>query len=235
MQPVQLGLFEGPEAIFATVHRNLFPQKPVPVVRVHVRAYANANCSIRLEGGTLEVRMSDVLEEAPVEVYYALAHILLYKLHRRRPPREALALYRGWLNTGQMRGEVHRIRKVRGRKYLSGPQGDWWDLEPMFEALNARYFGGAMARPLLGWSRTKSRWLLGHFDPSHNAIVLSKVLDHPEVPRLAVEYVLFHEMLHLKYPAEHGETRRCVHTREFKEAEKSFERLKEAKEALKKL
>jgi predicted metal-dependent hydrolase len=105
----------------------------------------------------------------------------------------------------------------------------------MFEELNFRYFFGLMARPALGWSRQESRTMLGHYDPSHNAIVLSRVLDRAETPRLAVEYVLYHEMLHLRHPVEHEGARRCVHTRAFKDAEKQFERLREAKAMLRKL
>src|ERR1035438_8620037 len=37
--------------------------------------------------------------------------------------------------------------------------------------------------------------MLGHFDPSHNAIVISRIFDQPAVPPLALEYVVFHEML----------------------------------------
>jgi predicted metal-dependent hydrolase len=74
--------------------------------------------------------------------------------------------------------------------------------------------------------------MLGHYDPSHNAIVLSRILDRPETPRQAVEYVLFHEMLHLRHPAELRGARRCVHTRAFKDAEKQFEGLTEAKALL---
>ena len=92
-----------------------------------------------------------------------------------------------------------------------------------------------MARPLLGWSRKPSRVMLGHYDPSHNAIILSKILDRAATPRLAVEYVLFHEMLHLRFPVEHRGARRCVHTRDFKSAEKQFASLRQAKEALKRL
>jgi hypothetical protein len=66
-------------------------------------------------------------------------------------------------------------------------------------------------------------------------IVLSKALDQPHVPRLAVEYVMFHEMLHLRHPVEHRGARRCVHTREFKLAEEQFENLKQAKEYLKRI
>ena len=77
--------------------------------------------------------------------------------------------------------------------------------------------------------------MLGHFDPSHNAIIISRIFDRPDLPVLALEYVMFHEMLHLRYPVDHSGSRRCVHTKEFRDAEKGFARLKEAKEILKRL
>jgi hypothetical protein len=91
-----------------------------------------------------------------------------------------------------------------------------------------------MGRPQLGWSRGRSRHLLGHFDPAHNAIIISRILDQAALP-LALEYVMFHEMLHLQHPVDHAGMRRRVHTREFRAAEKKFPRLKEAKELLKRL
>jgi predicted metal-dependent hydrolase len=77
--------------------------------------------------------------------------------------------------------------------------------------------------------------MLGHFDPSHNAIIISRIFDNPSVPLLAIEYVMFHEMLHLRYPVDHAGSRRRVHTREFRVAEKEFPGWKEAKEILKRL
>jgi hypothetical protein len=94
---------------------------------------------------------------------------------------------------------------------VEGPKGVRYDLYEIFEELNFRYFHGLMARPILGWSPYASRTLLGHYDPSHNAIVLSRILDRVDTPRLAVEYVLFHEMLHLRYPAEHTGAQMCPH------------------------
>jgi len=41
--------------------------------------------------------------------------------------------------------------------------------------LNGEFFDGLLGRPLLGWSRTASRGMLGHFDPSHNAIIISRI------------------------------------------------------------
>jgi hypothetical protein len=236
MQPVQRRLFaEGPVEIFLRVHRTCFPHRPLPSIRVLIRPYASANASVRLQGGTLEVRLADLLETAPDEILHALAHILFSKLYRRRPPRDALQLYREWLYTGHTRTEMHQMRRARGRKYISGPLGLTYDLDPLFDELNARYFANSLPRPALGWSRRPSRTLLGHFDPVHNAIILSSILDRPSVDPLAVRYILFHEMLHIQHPAQHRNGRRCVHTREFREAEQQFERIQEAKAMLKSL
>jgi len=87
----------------------------------------------------------------------------------------------------------------------------------------------------LGWSRQASRSMLGHFDPSHNAIIISRIFDRADIPVLALEYVMFHEMLHLRFPVDHAGLRRKVHTKEFRAAEREFPRLKEAKELLRKL
>ncbi len=46
---------------------------------------------------------------------------------------------------------------------------------------------------------------------------------------------MFHEMLHLRYPVDHKGVRRRVHTREFRQAERAFPRLREAKDLLTKL
>jgi predicted metal-dependent hydrolase len=77
--------------------------------------------------------------------------------------------------------------------------------------------------------------MLGHFDPSHNAIIISRIFDRQTVPPLALEYVMFHEMLHLRFPVDHTGARRRVHTTEFREAEKKFPHWKDAKELLKRL
>jgi hypothetical protein len=225
----------APEEIYARVFRQLRPRTPLPAVRVQFRRYANANAQVRWQDGTLDVRIADTLAGAPEPVMEALAEILLSKLFRRPVPHASNDRYRRYLNRRDVRDSLDLVRRTRGRKQVREPHGEFYDLEEMFEALNFRYFHGLMARPTLGWSLHASRTMLGHYDPPHNAIVLSRILDREETPRLAVEYVLFHEMLHLRHPAEHKGARRCVHTRAFKEAEKAFERLREAKMLLRRL
>jgi len=224
-----------PEQIYARVFRRMKPRTPLPHIEVQVRRYANANAQIRLAEGTLLVRMADTIAGAPESVHEALAEILLSKLFRRPIPAASNDRYRRYLNRQDVRRNIQLVREVRGRKNVNPPQGQHFDLVELFEELNLKYFFGLMARPTLGWSKQASRTMLGHYDPSHNAIVISRIFDRPGSPRLAVEYVMYHEMLHLRHPAEHEGARRCVHTRAFKDAEKQFERLKEAKALLKKL
>ncbi len=228
-------LIETPEQIFLRVYRQIRPHAKPPRITIGFRKFANANSFIRLEEGHLETRITDVLDGAPAYVIEALAHILISKLARRPPERVYQERYRRYLNRKEMRRSLMLLRQSRGRKQLRDPRGHQFDLDALFEELNFRFFYGLMARPTLGWSLRPSRTTLGHYDPSHNAIVLSSWLDRPEVPALAVEYVLFHEMLHLRYPVEHRGLRRCVHTAEFKEAEKQFPEWKEARRLLKKL
>ena len=227
--------FETPGEIFARVFRELKPRTSPPAVRVEFRKFANANSSVQWDETGLRVRITDVLEGAPAQILEALAHILLSKLLRRPAPRAYAERYRRYLNRKEMRRSLELVKQTRGRKFVSGPQGSIYNLEEIFEELNSRYFHGLMARPLLGWSRQPSRVMLGHYDPSHNAIILSRLLDSQAVPRVAVEYVLFHEMLHLRFPVDHRRARRCVHTPDFKQAEKEFPHLKQAKELLKKI
>ncbi len=238
LKPVNLSsslFFETAREIFARVHRELCPRTPAPAIGVEYKQFANANSHVRLEGGAISVTISDLLESAPAPVTEALAHILLGKLYRRPASRQYTHRYRLYLNRKDIRNRIEQVRQTRGRKHHRGPQGVAHNLEEVFEDLNLKHFGGMMARPALGWSHIRSRTRLGHFDPSHHMIVISRIFDDVRTPRLALDYVMFHEMLHLRYEVDHSGPRRCVHTAEFKAHEKLFPKFKEAKALLRKL
>jgi predicted metal-dependent hydrolase len=231
--PVETALFfESVEQIYARVFRTLKPRTPVPPVAIHFRGYANANSRIRLEKGQLRVDISDLLETAPAPIHEALASILIAKLFAKAPDKACLACYRRYLNRADIRRTLHSSIRERGRKAYLEAGGRVYNLRTLFEELNFEYFHGLTAQPQLGWSVRPSRTTLGHYDPSHHVIVLSRLLDSEEAPVLIVKFVLFHEMLHLRYPTEHRGSRRCVHTREFKQAERVFAQYKQAKDEL---
>jgi hypothetical protein len=132
-----------------------------------------------------------------------------------------------------MTQKAHLVRQVRGRKHIASAQGRAYDLNAIFDDLNTRFFHGLLARPLMTWSSERARNRLGHYDPAHNAIVISRVFDHPRVPQYAIEYIVYHEMLHLKHPVKLRGSRRCVHSSEFQAEEREFPQLDAAKNFLK--
>jgi predicted metal-dependent hydrolase len=223
------------QEIFQETYRELRPRAPMPAMQIRFYPFANINNTIRLREGVLKVRLSDLLEGAPETVLEAIAHILLAKLYRKEIKPQHAARYRRYTNSRELTEKAHLVRQMRGRKQIYGTRGSVYDLEEIFEDLNRRFFFGLMARPQLTWSNNDSRHLLGHYDPAHNAIVISKIFDHPRIPRYAIEYLLYHEMLHLKHPVKLRGSRRCVHGREFQQEERLFPELDRALHFLKQL
>jgi hypothetical protein len=221
--------------IFEESYRELRPHSDLPPITVEFFAFANINNTIRLREGKLLVRLSDLLEGAPETVLRAIAHILLAKIYRKPIERAPATRYRKYVQSHDIRSKAHLVRQLRGRKRMASPKGHVYDLEAIFEDLNLRLFGGMMARPQMSWSQGRARNLLGHYDPSHNAIVVSRLFDHPAVPRYAVEYIVYHEMLHLRHPVKLNGSRRCVHSAEFRAEEKLFPQLEAAQRFLRRL
>lgn len=226
---------EGLLEIFQIAFSELRPGLPPPELKIEFFAFANVNNTIRLRDGKLLVRLSDLLEGAPDSVLRAIAHILLAKIYRKPIDRSRAARYRKYIGGHDIARKAHLVRQMRGRKRLHSPQGHFYDLETVFEDLNTRFFHGLLARPRMSWSHLRTRRILGHYDPAHNAIIISRIFDHFAVPRYAVEYIVYHEMLHLKHPVKLRGSRRCVHSAEFQAEEKQFPQLAQADAFLKRL
>ncbi|MGH9671043.1 MAG: SprT-like domain-containing protein [Terriglobales bacterium] len=221
--------------IFEYAYRELRPRAPAPAFDIRFFRFANLNNTIRLREGTARVRISDLLEGAPLSVLEAIAHIVLAKLYRKPIAPARAARYRRYISSRPMSARTHLVRQMRGRKRLDSPQGRVYDLEAIFDQLNTRYFHGLLGRPQMTWSRDHARNSLGHYDPAHNTIVVSRIFDRASVPRYAVEYLVYHEMLHLKHPVRLRGSRRCVHSPQFQAEEKLFPHLQRAKEFLQRL
>ena len=223
------------QEIFHLGYRALRPRAPIPEMHIEFYAFANVNNTIRMREGQLFVRLSDLLEGAPESVLESIAHILLAKIYRKPIEPPHATRYRRYVSSHDIAAKAHLVRQIRGRKRIASARGHVYHLEEIFDDLNQRFFHGLLARPQMTWSQVRSRQSLGHYDPAHNAIVVSRIFDHPRVPRCAVEYIVYHEMLHLKHPVKLRGSRRCVHSREFLAEENLFPYLQQAKAFLKTL
>ncbi|MGH9495502.1 MAG: M48 family peptidase [Candidatus Sulfotelmatobacter sp.] len=226
---------EGLLEIFQETYSELRPGTSPPELKIEFFAFANLNNTIRLREGTLLVRLSDLLEGAPEAILRAIAHILLAKMYRRPIDRGQAARYRKYVASREIVSKAHLVRQIRGHKRLRSARGMFYDLNAVFENLNTRFFHGLMARPRMSWSQQLTRRILGHYDPAHNAIIISRIFDHPQVPAYVLEFIVYHEMLHLKHPVRLRGSRRCVHSAEFQAEEKLFPKIQDANAFLKSL
>ena len=222
-------------SIFEEEYRVVRPRAPMPPIQLRFRRFTSLNTTIRLREGRIHVSLSDLLEGAPETVIRAIAHILLAKLYKKPIDASHNARYKRFASSAAVTRQTELIRYARGSKRFFGPEGRYYNLDEVFDSLNTRFFGGLLGRPELTWSEHLARRSLGHYDAAHNTIVVSRVFDRPSSPRYAIEYLLYHEMLHLKHPVRMRGLRRCVHSREFKADEAQFPQLAEAMAFIKRL
>jgi hypothetical protein len=221
--------------VFDQALRALVKKEPRPKVEARFYPYAGLSSTIRLRQGRVLARVSDILKGSPREVLFSLACILVAKLYRLKTPKAHERIYREHALDPPILDASQATRRRRGHKITTSPRGKAHDLDELFTQLNVLYFGGQLERPTLSWSRRQTHRVLGHHDHVHRAIIVSSTLDDPSIPRFVVEYVLYHEMLHVKHPARLVSGRTVYHGRAFREDERLFERFDEALKWLEKI
>ena len=100
------------------------------------------------------------------------------KLYRRPVARIYSHRYRLYLNRRDMRRKMHLVRQIRGRKFVSGPRGRALQPGGDLRAVESRVFPRTAGPAAAGVEPPGGRAsMLGHFDPSHNAIIISRIFD----------------------------------------------------------
>ena len=212
----------GGASLFQRVFTRLGCDGRPPRFRVEFYPYASLVLTIRRREEVVHVRFSDLLQCAPLAVLEGAAALLLSRVYRRKAPRALVEPYLNYARSDRTRSRISRMRRGRVRLASTGPHGRHFDLEQMFERLNERYFSGSLQRPHIGWSARSWRRQFGCYDPGPNQILLNRRMDHPKVPQVAVEYVLYHEMLHVKHPTRRSGCSLVSHSPEFRAEEKLF-------------
>jgi hypothetical protein len=207
----------------------LGPKDPsVPPIHARFYPYAGLHSTARLREGHILIRLSDLLAEAPEDAIGAVLRVLLARLLRRRIRPAWNEVYRAYTARADVAQASEEARRERGRKQLGSASGNAYDLDDMFDRLNLEYFDGSLDRPRLGWSLRDSYRTHGHYDAAHRTIAMSRTLDDIGTPPYVVEFILYHEMLHVAMPGELRDGRRLHHTPAFRAAEARFPRMKEA-------
>lgn len=193
-----------------------------PEIAVEFYPYIGINQTIRVREGKVFVRLAELCRDAPPAFQRALAYILTAKLLRKKVSPNASEVYRSYIKSLEVQTRARENKRAKGRKVISSAAGEIYDLEEIFARVNANYFRNSIPKPTLTWSARQTYRILGHHDATHETIVISKSLDDEKVPLYVVEFVVFHEMLHIFHPTERRDGRNYNHTPEFRRNEKKF-------------
>lgn len=222
------------------VHARLRPGRMLePAPKVSFYPYAGGGSTVRERDGRLTFRLSDRMQGAPDVVLEGVVGVLLCRflgLPDSRADAAAVRAYRAYLNDERNANPVGPAPAGRqGRKHID-PVGAHRSLLESYLRVTLD-LGLTLPRvPTLSWSKTVSRHRFGHWDPDHNAVVISQVLDDPDVPEFVLDYVLYHELLHILHPVKMGSgTKRIVHSAAFKRDERRFPRWKEGDDWIRRL
>ena len=206
-----------------------------PRFRVEFYPYTNLVLTIRRREDLICVRYSDLLRHASLPVLEAAATLLLARIYRRKTPAALVKPYLDYARSHRTRDRIHHMRRKRVRPAATNPAGQHFNLQHIFDELNAKFFGSSLNRPHLGWSARSWRRQFGCYDSGPNQILLNRRMDSPAVPQFVVEYVLFHEMLHVKHPTRRAGCSLISHSKDFRAEEKQFPEFERARRILDRL
>jgi len=218
--------------VYFEAYRRLVGRAPRSIrgIQVSFYPYSEVQAKIQRQDGVLRVRISEVLRDMPERLHQALALVLVGKLERKVYPKaeeERFDRYAVSDLIQQRMAEQARHRPKRSRHY--GTKGRKFDLHEIFDRVNRQYFGGEFPRPSLSWTRSQSRHRMGYVDEERNKVYISRTMDRLSVPRYAIEFIMYHELLHLVYPSERRGRRVLHHTKDFRRAERKFKHYAKAR------
>ncbi|HLK03668.1 MAG TPA: hypothetical protein VKT53_04440 [Candidatus Acidoferrum sp.] len=222
-------------ALFQRIYTRLGCEGRPPRFHVEFYPYTNLVLTIRRREDAVYVRFSDLMRQCSLPVLEGAAALLLARIYRRRAPKSLTQPYLDYARSQRTRERIQSMRSTRVRPAATNPQGRFFDLSTMYDSLNEKFFAGTLARPHLGWSTRSWRRQFGCYDPGPNQILLNRRMDHPAVPQFVVEYVLYHEMLHVKHPTRRAGCSLISHSREFRAEEKLFPEFNRARRFLDRL
>lgn len=207
-------------AIFRLVRKEVenfpkFSNYPL-IIRISASSRLSHSIGIRAKMIRYQISLSSLV--LPDEYFSVLTKILFCRLSKK-PVQNSwkvkLTDYENRFNRLHEKSFPHKPVKLDSR-------GEHYQLLHIFNKLNNLYFQNTLEVPHIGWSRQNNKYRLGSFHANQQKMLISRILDHPDVPQFVVEGIVYHEMLHMIHPIQSQNGRRIIHSRNFKNDERKF-------------
>ena len=177
----------------------------------------------------LKITAHEAFIAAPQKVLEALINIAYHKNKS-----SAAVIIKKFADSEELFA-IQQEMEYMGIPQGANAQGEHYNLEEVFERVNQTYFRNELAQPHLIWNQQLTYRKFGHYQYSTDTVMVSRSLDLPDTPAFALDFVMYHELLHkiLGYKLVNG--RRYAHTSTFREEERKFNKYKKVQDYLKKL
>jgi predicted metal-dependent hydrolase len=204
-------------AIIEKVHSQYFSHNSKKI-EAQFYPYRSLRHTIKWNHKFISLRISQYLSNAPINIMENLAIILLAKVYKIKPDKSIKDSYRNY--TESISNILPERRRRIPKDYFS--QGKYYNLKNIFDILNLKYFSNKLSVKYLGWSKYKSYTRLGYYDKEKELLVISNIFDSKKVPDCVIEYLVYHEMLHILIPTTTENGRRKIHPPNFRQLERNF-------------
>jgi hypothetical protein len=182
-------------------------------------------------GPEASFKVTDYLQGASGEVIQDFAGCLFTRIQRQR--REIYTpRVRDFLRSDEFVRMNQEKYLRRSRNLTFSSFGGVYDLEVLLNSLRRKGLVEDGECAFLSWTDRPNRFRMGYCSVLMRVVAISSALDRKEVPDYAAEYVLYHEMLHLKMGTD---SLRSYHDADFKREERRYPRWREAENWLKKV
>ncbi|MBD3223853.1 MAG: hypothetical protein GF313_03940 [Caldithrix sp.] len=205
-------------AFYQQLFNEYFPGKHF-TVQTEFYSTKTANHYVKRKGRYLHYKISQHFDSAPERILKILFLILSSKLFRLKLKPELKKEYHSYVENHIM-PDIPPSKPRISKQYTA--VGSVYNLNDIFDHINQIHFSGRIKRPLIAWSLHKSYNRLGFYSDDRALLVISRIFDNRKVPANVVEYLVYHEMLHIHFPAQKINGRRRIHTPEFRKIEHSF-------------
>jgi hypothetical protein len=188
--------------------------------------------SVKREKGLFRLRLHHMFLDAAPDVVRALGRYVA------RNDREASRMLGRFIDIHQ-----RKIRRARRPTHVVAnvtieTMGEVHDLRQIYDSVNHRYFDNRIDARITwgqrlqpgGKRRRRNSIKMGSYSVEDRLIRIHPSLDRSFVPRLFVEWIVYHEMLHQKHDIPVVGGRRRFHTPAFMAEEASYEHFDRARQ-----
>ncbi|MFA6710664.1 MAG: hypothetical protein WCQ23_06320 [Candidatus Methanomethylophilaceae archaeon] len=156
------------------------------------------SASWRIKFNSMDLTISDYLDDAPDEVLLEFCESMIMAANGKKIP--PMPVYKEWVTRDRFVYEKRKLFLKRSKNLSRSEQGTTYNL---IDSVNRLLDSGLIVpsdidNSLFSWTDRPNYRKVGYCSPLVRLVAISSALDSPNVPENVLDYVVYHEILHLR-------------------------------------